>query len=106
MTAVLDHLAIGTSALADGWDLFGGVLGGTWVHGMDSPGYWWGHLDFAGPKIELLTPSGGPDPAFLQRFLAALGAGPHPLNFSATDIRSALTGIHAPGLAPAGASLA
>ena len=72
MTAVLDHLAIGTPTLTDGWELFGGVLGGTWVHGMDSPGYWWGQLEFAaGPKIELLTPTGGPDAAFLERFLAA-----------------------------------
>src|SRR5690349_23091160 len=67
MTAVLDHLAIGTPNLADGWELFGGVLGGTWAYGMDSPGYWWGQLRFAaGPKIELLTPTGGPDAAFLE----------------------------------------
>jgi len=25
MTAVLDHLAIGTPVLTDGWELFGGV---------------------------------------------------------------------------------
>jgi hypothetical protein len=29
MTAILDHLAIGMPALSDGWELFGGVLGGT-----------------------------------------------------------------------------
>ena len=74
MTVVLDHLAIGTPALTDGWELFGGLLGGTWVYGMDSPGYWWGQLEFAaGPKVELLTPTGGPDAAFLERFLAARG---------------------------------
>ena len=56
MTAVLDHLAIGTPNLTDGWELFGGVLGGTWVYGDDSPGYWWGQLRFAaGPKIETVT---------------------------------------------------
>ena len=56
---VLDHVAIGTRALTDGWDLFGGLLGGSWVYGGDSPGYWWGQLQFrAGPKIELLTPTG------------------------------------------------
>src|SRR5260370_1323514 len=60
MTVVLDHLAIGTPALTDGWELFGGVLGGTWVYGMDSPGDWCGQLDFpAGPKIQLLTPTVG-----------------------------------------------
>ena len=72
MTTILDHLAIGTRALTDGWQLFGGVLGGTWAYGDDSPGYWWGQLAFAaGPKIELLTPTGGPGGAFLDRFLAA-----------------------------------
>ncbi len=106
MTAVLDHLAIGTPALADGWDLFGGMLGGTWVYGMDSPGYWWGQLDFAaGPKIELLTPTGGPDAAFLERFLAARGAGPHHFNFIVSDIRATLAGIRALGIEPVGVSL-
>ena len=38
MSAILDHFAIATPALTDGWDLFGGVLGGTWVYGADSPG--------------------------------------------------------------------
>ena len=38
MTAILDHFAIATPALTDGWDLFGGVLGGTWAFGDDSPG--------------------------------------------------------------------
>jgi hypothetical protein len=106
MTAVLDHLAIGTPALTDGWELFGGVLGGTWVHGMDSPGYWWGQLEFAaGPKIELLTPTGGPDAAFLERFLAAHGAGPHHFNFMVSDIRATLTRIRALGIEPVGVSL-
>ena len=37
------------------------MLGRTWVYGMNSPGYWWGQLDFAaGPKIELLTQDGLP----------------------------------------------
>jgi methylmalonyl-CoA/ethylmalonyl-CoA epimerase len=106
MTAVLDHLAIGTPALTDGWDLFGGVLGGTWAYGMDSPGYWWGQLTFAsGPKIELLTPTGGPDGAFLDRFLAARGAGPHHFNFLVDDIQDALTRIRASGLEPIGVNL-
>jgi len=106
MTAVLDHLAIGTPALTDGWELFGGVLGGTWVYGMDSPGYWWGQLEFAaGPKIELLTPAGGPDAAFLERFLAARGAGPHHFNFIVTDIEGTLARIRAHGIEPVGVSL-
>jgi len=106
MTTVLDHLAIATQTLTDGWDLFSGVLGGTWAYGGDSPGYWWGQLGFAaGPKIELLMPTGGPDAAFLERFLAAHGAGPHHLNFAADDIEDALARIQALGIEPVGVSL-
>jgi methylmalonyl-CoA/ethylmalonyl-CoA epimerase len=107
MTAILDHLAIGTPDLSDGWELFGGILGGTWAYGGDSPGFWWGQLGFAaGPKVELLTPTGGPDAAFLDRFLAARGAGPHHFNFLVTDIEGALARIRASGVEPVGVSLA
>jgi methylmalonyl-CoA/ethylmalonyl-CoA epimerase len=107
MATELDHLAIGTAALTDGWDLFGGVLGGRWAYGDDSPGYWWGQLEFAaGPKIELLTPTGGPDAAFLERFLAARGAGPHHFNFVVSDIEAALARIAAFGIEPIGVNLA
>jgi methylmalonyl-CoA/ethylmalonyl-CoA epimerase len=107
MTVVLDHLAIGTPALAGGWELFGGVLGGTWAYGGNSAGFWWGQLEFAaGPKIELLTPTGGPDAAFLDRFLAARGAGPHHFNFLVTDIEGALARIRASGIEPVGVNLA
>ena len=106
MTTILDHLAIGTPALTGGWELFGGVLGGTWAYGGDSPGYWWGQLEYAaGPKIELLTPTGGPGGAFLERFLAAHGAGPHHFNFLVTDIEAALARIRASGIEPIGVSL-
>ena len=107
MTVVLDHLAIGVPALSGGWELFGGVLGGTWAYGGDSAGFWWGQLEFAaGPKIELLTPTGGPDAAFLDRFLAARGAGPHHYNFLVTDIDEALARIRAAGVEPVGVDLA
>jgi methylmalonyl-CoA/ethylmalonyl-CoA epimerase len=106
MTAVLDHLAIGTPVLTDGWDLFGGVLGGRWAYGFGSPGYWWGQLGFAsGPKIELLTPTGGPDAAFLERFLAAHGPGPHHFNFVVSDIERTLAHLRALGLQPIGVNL-
>ena len=39
MTTILDHLAVGTPDLSGGWDLFAGVLGGTWAYGGDSPGF-------------------------------------------------------------------
>jgi methylmalonyl-CoA/ethylmalonyl-CoA epimerase len=107
MTTILDHLAIAAPALADGWELFGGVLGGTWAYGGDSPGFWWGQLEFAaGPKAELLTPTGGPDAAFLDRFLAARGAGPHHFNFLVTDIEDTLARITAFGVEPVGVNLA
>ena len=106
MAAVLDHLAIAAPALADGWELFGGVLGGRFAYGGDSPGFWWGQLEYAaGPKIELLTPTGGRDAAFLERFLAARGAGPHHYNFVVTDLGHALTRIRAFGIEPVGVNL-
>jgi methylmalonyl-CoA/ethylmalonyl-CoA epimerase len=101
MPAVLDHLAIATPTLEDGWDLFSGVLGGTWAYGWVSPGFRWGQLNYAaGPKIELLTPTTGPDAAFLERFLAAHGAGPHHFNFLVTDITEVLARIRAFGIEP------
>jgi methylmalonyl-CoA/ethylmalonyl-CoA epimerase len=107
MTAILDHLAIGTRALSGGWELFGGLLGGTWAGGGNSAGFWWGELEFAaGPKIELLAPTGGPDAAFLDRFLAARGAGPHHFNFLVTDIEGTLARIRAFGIEPIGINLA
>ncbi|HEX3515793.1 MAG TPA: VOC family protein [Trebonia sp.] len=106
MITTLDHLAIGTPALSGGWELFADVLGGAWAYGGDSPGYWWGQLKFAsGPKIELLTPTGGPDAAFLDRFLAARGAGPHHFNFLVSDIETALARIKAAGIDPIGVNL-
>jgi len=103
---VLDHVAIGTRALADGWDLFGGLLGGTWVYGGDSRGFWWGQLQFCtGPKIELITPTGGPDAAFLERFLASGGAGPHHFNFIVPDISATLSRVRALGIEPVQANL-
>jgi methylmalonyl-CoA/ethylmalonyl-CoA epimerase len=103
---VLDHVAIGTRVVADGWELFGGVLGGAWAYGGDSPGFWWGQLRFgAGPKIELITPTPGPDSAFLERFLAARGPGPHHLNFIVPDIAETLRGVRALGIEPVGVHL-
>ena len=104
--AVLDHVAIGTRDLTDGWQLFGGLLGGTWAYGGDSPGYWWGQLRFArGPMIELLTPTGGPDSAFLERFLTSRGAGPHHFNFHVPDIETTLAKVRAAGIEPVGVDL-
>ena len=98
---VFDHVAIGVRTLTDGWQLFGGLLGGTWVYGGDSPGYWWGQLGFAaGPKIELLTPTGGPDAAFLERFLNSRGPGPHHLTFVVADLSHTLSRARELGIEP------
>jgi methylmalonyl-CoA/ethylmalonyl-CoA epimerase len=103
---IFDHVAIGTRTLADGWQLFGGLLGGTWVYGGDSPGYWWGQLRFgAGPKIELLTPAGGADGVFLERFLASRGPGPHHLTFIVADLRQTLSDVRANGIEPVGVDM-
>ncbi len=103
---IFDHVAIGTRTLADGWQLFGGVLGGTWVYGGDSPGYWWGQLHFsAGPKIELLTPTADDDGAFLERFLASRGPGPHHFTFLVADLSQTLTDVRASGIEPVGLDL-
>jgi methylmalonyl-CoA/ethylmalonyl-CoA epimerase len=105
-STVLDHVSIGTRVLADGWKLFGGVLGGTWVYGGDSAGFWWGQVRFrAGPKIELITPTGGPDSAFLERFLDRNGPGAHHLNFIVSDIEQTLRRIRALGIEPVQISL-
>src|SRR6266481_5749226 len=107
MTTILDHLAVGTADLSVGWDLFAGVLGGTWAYGGDSPGFWWGQLNYAaGPKIELLTSAAHREVDFLERFLAARGAGPHHFNFMVTDIEAALARIRAFGIEPIGVDLA
>lgn len=98
---VLDHVAVGTGSLADGWQLFGALLGGTWAYGGNSPGFWWGQLQFsAGPKVELLTPTGGADAAFLERFLADRGPGVHHLNFIVPDIETTLRKIRTLGIEP------
>jgi len=103
---VLDHVAVGTSSLGDGWELFGELLGGAWAYGGDSPGFWWGQLQFsAGPKVELLTPTGGADAAFLERFLAARGPGFHHLNFLVPAIEVTLGKIEALGVEPVGVRL-
>jgi methylmalonyl-CoA/ethylmalonyl-CoA epimerase len=100
---VLDHVAVGASSLTHGWELFGGLLGGSWAYGGQSPGFWWGQLRFsAGPKVELLTPTGGPDAAFLERFLADRGPGFHHLNFIVPDIDATLARIRAFGIKPVG----
>jgi methylmalonyl-CoA/ethylmalonyl-CoA epimerase len=104
-TAVLDHVAIGGRELTDGWELFGALLGGSWVYGGDV-GFWWGQLGFAaGPKIELITPTASPGSAFLERFLAARGSGPHHVNFIVPDITETLTRIRATGVEPVGVRL-
>jgi methylmalonyl-CoA/ethylmalonyl-CoA epimerase len=94
-------VAIGTANLADGWTLFGGLLGGTWAYGGDSRGFWWGQLAFsAGPKVELITPTGGPDAGFLERFLASRGPGLHHLTFVVPDLTETLAVVRAAGIEP------
>ena len=104
--ALFDHVAIGTRTLSDGWQLFGGLLGGTWVYGGDSPGFWWGQLRFSsGPKIELLTPTGEAAGAFLERFLSSRGPGPHHLTFIVADLSQTLSDVRDSGIEPVGVDM-
>jgi hypothetical protein len=48
----------------------------------------------------------GSGAAFLDRFLAGRGVGPHHFNFLVTDIEDALTLIKASGIEPIGVNLA
>jgi hypothetical protein len=101
LSTVLDHVAVATGDLQHGWDLFGGLLGGGWAYGGNDSGFWWGQLKFrSGPKIELLTPTGGPDAAFLERFLSTRGPGPHHLNFGVSDIAGTLARVRELGIEP------
>ena len=52
-----------------------------------------------------MTPTGGPDAAFLERFLASRGAGPRHFNFIVSDIEATLARIRALGLEPVGVNL-
>jgi hypothetical protein len=52
--------------------------------------------------VELLTPTGGADAAFLERFLAARGPGFHHLNFLVPAIEVTLGKIEALGIKPVG----
>jgi hypothetical protein len=58
------------------------------------------------PENRAAGTAGGPGAAFLDRFLAARGAGPHHLNFLVTDIDRALARIKAFGIKSIGVSLA
>jgi len=58
------------------------------------------------PENRVANADRGPDAAFLDRFLAARGAGPHHFNFLVTDIEDALARIKACGIEPVGVNLA
>ena len=104
-TTVLDHIAIGTRSAADGLALFSGVLGGEWVYGAEVA-FGWGQVRFgSGPKVEILTPTPNPGSAFLERFLASRGPGPHHFNFAVTDIEAILQRVRAAGIEPVGERL-
>ena len=58
-----------------------------------------------GAEDRAADPAGGPDAAFLERFLAAHGAGPHHFNFIVSDIEATLGRIRALGIEPVGVKL-
>jgi catechol 2,3-dioxygenase-like lactoylglutathione lyase family enzyme len=98
---LLDHVAIATRRLSDGSELFGGLLEGLGAHTGDSLGFRWRQCAFpAGPKIEVLTPTDPVDGAFLERFLARSGAGPHHYNFEVPDLVRTLDEVAGLGITP------
>ena len=58
------------------------------------------------PEDRAAQAAGDPDADFLERFLAARGAGPHHFNFIVPDISAALSRVRALGIEPVQVSLA
>jgi hypothetical protein len=86
----LDHVALAVWRWSDARAALVDRLGGRWLGGVRMPEYNPCQLAFAnGMRVELLEP-GTDGGAFLPRFLARSGAGPHHVTFKVDDIRVAI----------------
>ena len=103
----LDHVAIALADRAPFWATFAGDLGGRWVGGGESPaGFAVGQLRFAnGMKVEAIEPFPPGAGAFLERFLATNGPGPHHLTFKVPDLEGVLERARVSGYEPLGVDL-
>ena len=97
----LDHIALAAEHAMDNFDRYCGDLGGGYVMGSLSPGFWWGQLRFANRmKVEFLEPANVEQNDFLRRFLDRSGPGAHHVTFKVEDIELALAAASAAGYEP------
>lgn len=107
LPADLDHVAVAAHRTADLWPCYAGDLGGAWVGGGDTAGFYSAQVQFAnGMKVEGLEPRRVDENDFLARFLAANGPGPHHLTFKVPDIHAALVELAVAGYEPINVNLA
>jgi catechol 2,3-dioxygenase-like lactoylglutathione lyase family enzyme len=94
----LDHVALAAEHAMDNFDRYRGDLGGKYIMGTLSPGFWWGQIRFSnGMKVELLEPANIDQNDFLRRFLDRSGPGAHHVTFKVKDIEQALSATSAAG---------
>jgi methylmalonyl-CoA/ethylmalonyl-CoA epimerase len=97
----LDHIALAAEHAWDNFDRYRGDLGGEWIAGTLSPGFYWGQVRFAnGMIIEMLEPANTHLDDFLARFLTRSGAGPHHMTFKVPDIAHAMDAATEAGYPP------
>lgn len=103
----LDHVAVAVEHQEQAWPRYAGELGGEWLAGGGTAGFWSGQVRFAnGMKVEVLEPHLVEQNDFLRRFLDRSGPGPHHLTFKVKDIAAALGEADAAGYRPVGVNLA
>ena len=104
--AVLDHMAHAVPRWQDVWGRYAVDFGAQWSSGGLSSGFAPGQLRFAnGARLEMLMPHDTGSNDFLERFLAALGPGPHHLTFKVPSLTDTLDRVRAHGLEPIGIDL-
>jgi catechol 2,3-dioxygenase-like lactoylglutathione lyase family enzyme len=102
----LDHVAVAVERQDEAWPRYRGELGGEWVGGGGTAGFWSAQVRFAnGMKVEVLEPYLVEHNDFLRRFLDRSGPGPHHLTFKVKDIRAALQQAEAAGYRPVNVNL-
>lgn len=103
----LDHVAVAVEGQEQAWPRYAGDLGGEWLAGGGTAGFWSGQVRYAnGMKVEVLEPHLVEQNDFLRRFLDRNGPGPHHLTFKVKDIAAALDEAEAAGYRPVGVNLA
>ncbi len=95
---MLDHLAIGTQAWADGYPVLVDTLGGRWLTGGDAGEFAPGQLAYRdGMHLEIISP-GSAAGGFMRRFLDRGGPGPHHLTFTVPSLDATVAKLSALGV--------